>query len=72
MATYVTLSLFRTTLKFNNATKSEADCSEYRQAATRLLLRPDDHCPVSSVAILRVRNANPLRAVQQQIGAMSS
>jgi len=35
------------------------------------LLCPDDHCPVSSVGILRVRNANPLRAVRQQIGAMS-
>ena len=34
------------------------------------LLRPDDHCLVNSVAILRVRNANPLRAVQQQIGAI--
>jgi hypothetical protein len=37
-----------------------------------LLFRPDDHCPVNSVAILCMRNADPLRAVQQQIGAMAS
>jgi hypothetical protein len=36
------------------------------------LLRADDHCPVNSMTILRVCNANPLRAVQQQVGAMSS
>ena len=42
------------------------------EASTRILLRPDDHCPISSVAILRMRNTNPLRAVQQQIGAMCS
>ena len=38
----------------------------------RLLFRPDDHCPVNSVVILCMRNADPLRAVQQQISAMSS
>jgi len=36
------------------------------------LFRPDDHCPVNSVAILCMCNTDPLRAVQQQIGAMSS
>jgi hypothetical protein len=37
-----------------------------------VLLSCDDHCPIGSAAILRVCNANPLRAVQQQVGAMSS
>ena len=32
----------------------------------------DDHCPIHSVAILCMCDADPLRAVQQQIGAMSS
>ena len=36
------------------------------------LLRADHHCPVNSVTILRVCNANPFRAVKQQVGAMSS
>jgi hypothetical protein len=36
-----------------------------------LFLRPDDYCPVNSVTILRMSNANPFCVVQQQIGAMS-
>jgi hypothetical protein len=35
-----------------------------------LSFRPDDHCPVNSVAILCTCDTDPLRAVQQQIGAM--
>jgi hypothetical protein len=36
------------------------------------LFRPDDHCPVNSVAILCMCDTDPLRAAQQQIGAMYS
>src|SRR5207249_4850792 len=43
-----------------------------RTDAATVLFSSDDHCPIGSAAILRMRNTDPLRAVQQQIGAMCS
>ena len=34
-------------------------------------LAADDHCPIHSATILCMCDADPLRAVQEQIGAMS-
>src|SRR5205823_3318694 len=40
--------------------------------AATVLFPSDDHCPIRSAAILRMRDTDPLRAVQQQVGAMCS
>jgi hypothetical protein len=42
----------------------------HAEAATLFLFSPDDHCPIDSAAILRMCDVDPLRPVQQQIGAM--
>ena len=44
----------------------------HADAATLFLFSPDDHCPIDSAAVLGMCDADPLRPVQQQIGAMHS
>jgi hypothetical protein len=41
-------------------------------AATLFLFSPDDQGPIDSAAVLGMCDADPLRPVQQQIGAMHS
>ena len=52
-----------------------ASCPLYpphADAAILFLFSPDDHRPIDSAAILCMCDADPLRPVQQQIGAMHS
>jgi hypothetical protein len=44
----------------------------HADAPTLFLFSPDDHCPIGSAAILGMCHADPLRPMQQQIGAMHS
>jgi MFS family permease len=71
IADSVRASLAAISLSFCSTSKGSGG-AEHRPGPKKPLLCPDHHCPVNAVAILRMCNANPLRAVQQQIGAMSS